>query len=433
MRYQSNELQSQEVGKDMVKTTHTTDDVFGISRELPLNYVSRKNVDEVFIDSLSQGKHIVIYGSSKQGKTSLRKKCLSDNDYVVISCQNKWTLADLHAAILKSAGFSVKQSTTKTVSGSNKIAVEGSAGFSIPLFGKATAKAGNEDTATDSESVTFHELELDPDSTNDIIRALEAINFSKFIVLEDFHYLPDDTQRDFSFSLKAFHESSKFTFIVVAVWREENRLIGFNGDLTDRVISVDVDTWGEASLREVITDGGMLLNISFSEEFVQAVLGRAFESVHIVQELCRRAARGIGIYETQDVYKVVGEGIDVPSLSAEIVSQQTGRYKGFLFGFVDGFQETDLEMPKWIIYALLCFPVEELEKGVRLRTITRIIKSQHPRGDKLNNGNITQILISAASLQNKKNIRPLVIDYDTTNTRLHVVDKGFLGREPINL
>ena len=31
-----------------------------------------------------------------------------------------------------------------------------------------------------------------------------------------------------------------------------------------------------------------------------------------------------------------------------------------------------------------------------------------------------------SSLQNKKNIRPLVIDYDGTNRNLHVVDKGFL-------
>jgi len=38
--------------------------------------------------------------------------------------------------------------------------------------------------------------------------------------LEDFHYLPMETQQTFSHVLKAFHENSKITFIVVAVWRE---------------------------------------------------------------------------------------------------------------------------------------------------------------------------------------------------------------------
>ncbi len=410
----------------MPEQTHTTDDVFGVSRDLPRNYVARSNVDETFIDALSRHQHIVIYGSSKQGKTSLRKKCLNDNDYIVISCQNKWTLADLHSNILKESGFAVKQSETKTVSGSNKIAVEVNAGLDLPLFGKIGAKSGGEDSASTTDQIQYIELELDAESANDVIRALGSINFSKFIVLEDFHYLPDETQRDFSFSLKTFHEASKLSFIIVGVWREENRLIAFNGDLTDRVISVDVDTWDHDSLKEVIKEGGILLNVSFSDDFIQPLLAQAFESVHIVQEACRRTARASGVFETQQDYREIGEGIDVKSLVADIVSQQAGRYKGFLNGFVDGFQETDLEMPKWVIYAILCCPLDELEEGIRLRKISKLIKASHPKGEGLNNGNITQILNSSSSLQNKKNIRPLVIDYDATNTRLNVVDKGFL-------
>lgn len=49
------------------------DEVFGVSRDLPMNYVTRENVDEKLIDGLSRSQHIVIFGSSKQGKTSLRK------------------------------------------------------------------------------------------------------------------------------------------------------------------------------------------------------------------------------------------------------------------------------------------------------------------------------------------------------------------------
>src|SRR3546814_10428766 len=74
----------------------------------------------------------------------------------------------------------------------------------------------------------------------------------------------------------------------------------------------------------------------------------------------------------------------------------------------------------------VCSSDLELEEGIRLRKIAKLIKAKHPKGDSLNNGNITQILNSSSSLQNKKNIRPLVIDYDGTNTRMNVVDKGFL-------
>jgi hypothetical protein len=44
----------------------------------------------------------------------------------------------------------------------------------------------------------------------------------------------------------------------------------------------------------------------------------------------------------------------------------------------------------------------------------------------LNVGNITQALQSAASLQVKKDIKPIILDYDQTNTKLNVVDRGFL-------
>lgn len=123
---------------------------------------------------------------------------------------------------------------------------------------------------------------------------------------------------------------------------------------------------------------------------------------------------------------IVAVNSDVPATVAEVVAEHQGRYSGFLMNFADGFQETDLEMPKWVIYALLSCPVDKLEDGLRLRQISRIIKSSHPLQEKLNSGNITQILTVASSLQNRKNIRPLVIDYDGTNRNLHVVDKGFL-------
>ncbi|NTI86062.1 hypothetical protein G6L87_03170 [Agrobacterium rhizogenes] len=409
-----------------METHRTVDEVFGVNRDLPLNYVVRKEVDEKFIDSLSRNQHIVIFGSSKQGKTSLRKKCLEDKDAIVVACQNKWSLAELHSAILKTAGFNVKQSIEKTVAGSHKVIAGVAAKAKIPLVTEGSGKAEYERERATTEKETLKALELDPNDPNDIIRALEEIEFRQFIVLEDFHYLPDDTQRDFSFSLKTFHENSKVSFIIVGVWREENRLIGFNGDLTDRVLSVDVDTWSTNSLDEVIDAGGALLNVGFHTDFRANLLAQCFDSVHLVQEACRRACRKAGVFETQDQMKIVGGGLDVKELIGEVVSEQASRYQGFLMGFSAGFQETDLEMPRWVVYALLCSPVDQLEKGLRLRRISAMIKAKHPKGKDLNNGNITQILNSASSLQNKKGTRPLIIAYDNSNTSLHVVDKGFL-------
>ena len=51
--------------------------------------------------------------------------------------------------------------------------------------------------------------------------------------------------------------------------------------------------------------------------------------------------------------------------------------------FADGFQQTDLEMPKWIVYALLSSSIDQVTNGLRLREISRLIKAAHPRGEEL--------------------------------------------------
>jgi hypothetical protein len=410
----------------MAEKVHTVDQVFGVSRDLPLNYVTRESVDQKLIDNLSRGSHIVIYGTSKQGKTSLRKYCLKDSDYVVVSCQNKWNLPELHSVILKECGYVIKQSASKTVTGSYKITASFEGKGGIPLVAEAKGGGSFEAQRQTTETENKVALELDPGDANDIIRALREISFNKYIVLEDFHYLPAETQRDMAFSLKAFHEKSKITFIIVGVWREENRLITFNGDLTDRVFAVDVDDWAPPSLQEVIRAGEQLLNVSFDAQFVTSLLDGCFSNVHIVQEVCRRCLRSEGVFQTQDSNRAAGETMNVADLIKDVVNEQGGRYNGFLMNFADGFQQTDLEMPKWIIYALLSSATEDLAAGLRLREISKVIKARHPKKDGLNNGNITQALISASSLQVKKDIRPIIIDYDTTNRNLQIVDKSFL-------
>ena len=66
----------------MSDVKHSVDDVFGVSRDVPLNYVEREAVDGKFVQSLTRSHHIVIFGSSKQGKTCLRKHCLNEDDYI---------------------------------------------------------------------------------------------------------------------------------------------------------------------------------------------------------------------------------------------------------------------------------------------------------------------------------------------------------------
>ena len=164
--------------------TYTLSEVFGINRDTPLNYVVRSNIDDVLIDQLTRDQHLVIHGSSKQGKTCLRKNCLSDDDYIVVTCLNKWSLRDLYGAILKQTGYEIRQSSKITVSGKHKVEAE---------FKADKAKLGYGYEKSSGTEDIISPLELDFEDPNDIITALSQINFDKFIVLEDYRSRPSET------------------------------------------------------------------------------------------------------------------------------------------------------------------------------------------------------------------------------------------------
>lgn len=400
-------------------------DVYGITRDVPLNYIPRDDVDGLLVDSLTRDRHLVIFGSSKQGKTCLRKWNLEEDDYVAVTCSNRWDLAQLHAAILKQAGYIVEQSTTKTVAGTNKISAKFGATVNLGVT-KVAAEAGGEKQTEDTAQVVTAPLELDPADVNDIIMALNRISFARHVVLEDFHYLPEETQKDFAVALKAFHEHSKYCFIVVGVWLDENRLIQFNGDLTGRVIAINADKWSEAELLRVIEKGEQLLNFTFDAVFKKELLSGCLENVYILQESCYRACDAAGVYSTLPQCQMIGTGVRAAETIRSVVESQSARYNAFLTNFATGFMKTQLEMYRWLLYPVLCATTDQLERGLMYNTINRLLKEKHPQGADWNPGNLSQALLAAASLQVKQNIKPIILDYNQSRRRLDVVDRGFL-------
>jgi hypothetical protein len=397
---------------------NNTKDVFGIQRDLPLNYIER-DADAIFKDALDRKHHVVIFGSSKQGKTCLRKKNLNPEEYIVVHCDNKMDLYNLNVNILKQAGFTVQVSETKSISGKAKVKV----GFGWNLFGKADFESELEGEKGNEKE--FKPLELDPDDVNDIIQALKGLGFNKYIIIEDFHYLKDETQVDFAIELKAFHENSDLTFIVVGVWLEENRLIALNGDLSGRIKSVNADEWTNENLMSLIIDGEILLNISIPEDNKKQLIEKSLNNVYIVQEACYQLCKVNKIQQTQET-KVDIDCASLDTIISQVINQHSGRYNNLITNISEGFQTTGLEMHKWIMYSIIKADIDKLEKGLKRSEINALLQAEHPRKQELNPGNLTQALKSIASLQVKKNTIPLIIDYDSSNLKLNIVDKGFI-------
>ncbi|QLA20001.1 hypothetical protein [Desulfolutivibrio sulfoxidireducens] len=139
-------------------------------------------------------------------------------------------------------------------------------------------------------------------------------------------------------------------------------------------------------------------------------------------EVCKQS----NVYSTQYTKKLVGAEIDAKNIIKSIVLQQQGRYNSFLTHFMSGFQDTKHKMYKWIIFPFLTEAIDRISQGFKLSEIRKILAGYHPQREKLNPGNITQALQYVSSLQVKKEIKPIIIDYDQTDLRLAIVDKDFI-------
>lgn len=399
-------------------------EVFGNSREVPLTYQIRKDVDERFVNDLTRDKHVILHGGSKQGKTCLRKSNLNENENIVIQCTRDTAKANLYEMILKKADIEYEVSSSKTIKGLNKFSVKVQGEGKIPLVTKISGEGNYEYLKEHGKTQNFKNLEIDVEDANDIVRVLEANSFNKFIVIEDFHYLDEEIQKQFAFDLKVFHETSKYVFIIVGVWMESNRLIIYNGDLTGRITNINVDKWKDDDLKKVINNGKPLLNVDFPTDVENEIVKLSQDNVGLLQEICYRICEKEAIWKTQENQKTIGTVDDVRQIAKSIADDQAVRYRTFIIKFSEGLSVTEFEMYKWIIYAIICSTPDELRNGLSPSKIFNIIKYKHPKKDTLQINNLNQALDRVQTVQAKHKLQPLILDF--SNSELFVVDANFL-------
>lgn len=406
---------------------HPLENVYGVSRKVPLTYVSRSYVDDVFASNLKRHKHLVVFGGSKQGKTSLRKNCLPEEQAIVVQCANATSRERLYELVLKEAGARVEVSSTLTITGSHKLGVKFGGEGKIPFVAKASGEGTGELSRVNADQKSYKNFEVDPSDVNDVIRVLTEIGFKKYIVLEDFHYLSENVQKEISVDLKAFHEKSDLSFIIIGVWLESNRLVMYNGDLAGRLVSINADRWDHTDLEKVVTEGQALLNVFFHDSAKDAIVKQCQDNVGLLQEICYAICESAGVDATAPELRTVGSHGEVLEIVDRIAEEQAGRYNNFLREFAHGFQTTDLDMYRWIAYSVVTAQERDVRRGLKLATIHRTIESVHPTaGGELHRNSVLQALSNVRRLQHKKKIRPMILDFDTSSNVLSVVDIGFI-------
>lgn len=260
----------------------------------------------------------------------------------------------------------------------------------------------------------------------DLSELLKSIKFQKRIILENFHYLNEEVQKQLAVDLRIF-EDYNILFIILGIWREKNRLAQFNGDLVDRVIEIPVEPWERSDLKKIVDIGLPLLNTSL-ENVVDYIIDGCFDSVGVFQEICKESCYVAKINETQETLKeITKENVDKAILKK--LEDYSSRHIRCLETFIEqkgkSSDDVPLYIPYYFIKILLNESFETIIPGLRRRIIQEKIKEIHHRPESVRASDMGYFLTSLVPNQIKKGISPPLFDYDNGTNTVKVIDSTF--------
>lgn len=407
---------------------HKTNDVFGVKSRLIESYIERELVDQKFNEAIHGGNEVIVYGSSKQGKTSLILKHLNETQYVKIECSPQTQTVDIYKSILRQLNITFIESESEEHASEHggKIA----AGFKvkIPFVGETGVRGEVADKDSNKTTISSTYIEYNLSLAQDVSELLQKCGLQKYIVLENFHYLAIEVQESLAFDLRAFQDHH-IIFIILGIWREANRLVQFNGDLLDRITEVPVEPWNHSDFEKVISKGASLLNVDFSAVKEQLIKD-SFDSIGVVQEICKHCCIQAGVTKTSITQVKITQDHLNSALKTKAEEYGSRHIRNFE-AFVDIARKTSnqsgkpsLAFPYYFIKLLLTYNIQSLEKGISRSTLLEEIRKIHHRPDDVRSGDLGTFLHNLSQNQINKKIQPPFVDYDRGGKILKIIDSS---------
>lgn len=407
-------------------------EVFGVSPNQVLSYIVRDKIDTKFNESLETGNHIVVYGASKQGKTALVSRYLPYNDNIVVRLTPNTNISDIYSSVLRQVGIEIEISNQSESSTAMSATAGIKAKAKVLIFGEGEANASGTLSSGDKQSKTYQTIPFNLALAQDVSELLHKVSFNKKIILENFHYLDEEKQRELSFDLRTFQET-RIIFVILGVWRKKDKLRTYCPDLTDRVDDVPVEPWESEDFRKVIKKGAEELNISFSESIVAKFITNSFGSIGVLQELLRVCCSQADVNRTQ-----VGHCRHIANDSSAdaALDEKCNEYREthqqalelLASGNVThskGKEKAPLHLPYYLVRVIAKKGYDGILGGLSRSDITEGIKAIHHRPGDVRPSDISNLLHNLSSLQFKKKLNPPLVDYDQGKRQLFAIDSTF--------
>ncbi len=263
--------------RDVFSTTHAT-----LGTYVQRNAEEGKTYEATLGMALADpGRHYVIYGPSKVGKTQLWKAVLG-RDAVPVPCVGINDIEHLYShAIyrLKKPHLTEEKITESTKKGKK---TEVSANLGI----EESVALGFSRSSTDDESVEEERKFAYQSQPNNAMAVAELFSKNKrCLVFENYHRLDSGLLERLALDLREFSDQGVSVFLV-GIPEDPSELFDYNKELSGRVEYLNVKWWDTKDLKNIALAGGKVLNVSFTHRSLDLLSKEACGSPLLMQQFC---------------------------------------------------------------------------------------------------------------------------------------------------
>lgn len=390
--------------------------VFGIRTEVSdFSYVDRGGLDAEISKVAARDMHIALRGESKSGKSWLRQKIFKDAN--VISCRLGFTTNEIYRQVL--ANLDISLVIEKSTSGGATLSFKGSSEMGWKWLAKAKGEV-KVDGQVNHEVIekTLGQDEFDFTFLSDVIKAS-----GKRVIIEDFHYLGSDVQRELAHELKTFWDYGIY-FVIVGVWHRKNFITYLNADVAGRVHEVSV-YWTNNELEASISKGARALNIEISAEIKKRLAQDSYNNVGILQSLIYSYCELVGVQEKQDIIKDFSFADKVDDAGMAYADQIEAVYQLFAENVSEGIKKRkdSTQIYAYAMQTIVDAKDAELIEGL---SIDAIFERSRKRQSRIQKGNLRTVLGKFREIQIDDRGKGLVLTFDDPTQSIIIVDRGLL-------
>lgn len=394
----------------------SVNDVFGVRTDVSeYSYIDRGNLDKTVSDLSKRNQHIALRGESKSGKSWLRQKIFQSAN--IIQCRINDTVQGIYRQVLANLQVTVVTEHSSTVGGG--VAFEGTAEAGWGFLAKAAGTiSANGEYAREKVTRPIGRDELDIEFICGLVKAS-----GKRLVIEDFHYLSHDEQRQLAHDLKTLWDYGVYV-VIVGVWHRKNYLNYLNSDLAGRIAEVSVE-WSNGELEASFRKGCAAIKVSVDEDIVRSIAQDSYNNIGILQSLALNFMDACGVTGSVDDELFVDDRDKLADAGMAYADQLEAVYSLFAERVSEGIRKRKNATQ---IYAVALWSILDADdanfiSGLSLDWVYQKASARQPRIQK---PNLRSVLRKFKSLQEDDRGKGVVVSFDDATETVILIDKGVL-------